>query len=135
MILRRVAKGANLSKEVTVFVITVGDEVNFEDCIEHMKGQTVGFRLNVITRIAPMSAAFQEMLNRCNTPFFVQVDEDMLLFPTAIQSLYDLIANTSSRTAMVCAPLWDCDVEDPIYGVKIYRRSVLALPLRRHFQL
>src|SRR5215213_11615024 len=73
--------------DTTVCVITVGDEPNFTECLERLRAQTVGFRLEIIDRIAPMSRAFREMQDRCSTQWFVQVDEDMLLYPHAIASL------------------------------------------------
>jgi hypothetical protein len=68
------------------------------------------------------------MPDRCQTPFYIQVDEDMLLFPHAVRTLYGLMAAAPEKTAIICAPLWDCDVNRSIYGLKIYRHQVV-----RHF--
>jgi hypothetical protein len=110
--------------DTTVFVTTIGDEVNFEDCLAHLDRQTTRFVLEIIDRVAPMSAALQEMLERCRTPYYVQVDEDMILSPEAIQQLEYSIRDAPANTALVCAPLWDCDCERPIHGVKIYRHAI-----------
>jgi hypothetical protein len=72
-----------------------------------------------------MSAAFQEMHKRCRTDYYVQVDEDMILFPHAIATLRGLIASLPQNAAVACAPLWDCDAQCAIYGVKIYRSSTV----------
>lgn len=109
----------------TIFVTTVGDEVNFRDCLEHLGGQTARRRLEIIDHVAPMSAAFQQMLDRCTTPLYVQVDEDMMLVPDAVATLERLIGEQPDEVAMVCAPLWDCDTERAIYGVKIYRHAIV----------
>jgi hypothetical protein len=114
------------SSEVTVFVTTIGDEENFRDCLSHLDRQSARFRLEIIRNVAPLSAALQQMIDRCTTPYYVQVDEDMLLFPDAVRRLHAAIVDAPARVALVCAPLWDCDVEQPIYGVKIYRRAVVA---------
>jgi hypothetical protein len=115
----------DLSQDLTVFVTTVGDEANFSDCMAHLERQNARFRLEIIDHVAPLSAAFQEMLNRCATPYYIQVDEDMLLFPHAVRALYGLMAAAPEKTAMVCAPLWDCDVNHSLYGLKIYRHQVV----------
>jgi hypothetical protein len=109
----------------TVFVTTIGAKENFEDCMQHLRQQTVERRVEVIDHVAPMSAAFQRMLDQCRTPLYIQVDEDMILFPHAIETLERLISQSPAETAMVCAPLWDCDIEQPIEGIKIYRHEIV----------
>lgn len=111
--------------DTTVFVSTIGDETNFADCITHLRAQTVATPIHIIDHVAPMSAAFQQMHLRCQTEYYVQVDEDMILFPHAIQTLRSSIGSSAENVAMTCAPLWDCDAECSIYGVKIYRSSIV----------
>ncbi len=112
--------------DVTVFVTTIGDADNFRDCMAHLERQTVRCRIEVIDRVAPMSAAFAEMHARCTTPYYVQVDEDMLLHPDALARLHELIEDADAAVPLVCAPLWDCDVERPLLGVKIYRHAIVS---------
>lgn len=111
--------------DTTVFVITVGDTLNFEDCMKHLEVQTVRCRVELIDRVAPISAAFQEMHARCATPYYVQVDEDMMLYPHTLSKLHELMTESEPGVPMVCAPLWDCDVERPILGIKIYRHDIV----------
>ena len=111
--------------DVTVFVTTIGDALNFEDCIAHLEAQTVRCRIELIDRVAPLSAAFSLMHERCKTPYYVQVDEDMLLYPSALETLRERIVESAASVPLVCAPLWDCDVERPILGVKIYRHEIV----------
>jgi glycosyltransferase involved in cell wall biosynthesis len=118
-------EGSPALDDLTVFVTTIGDEENFADCMAHLRAQTVRCRLDVIDHVAPMSAAFAQMHQRCATPYFVQVDEDMLLYPQALARLHELILQSDANVPMVCAPLWDCDVERPILGVKIYRHEIV----------
>jgi len=117
--------GAPWFEDVTVFVTTIGDTLNFADCIAHLEAQTVRCRMEIIARIAPMSAAFSRMHERCRTPYYVQVDEDMLLYPQALETLRERILESDASVPLVCAPLWDCDVEQPILGVKIYRHEIV----------
>jgi hypothetical protein len=109
----------------TIFVATVGDAENFRDCMDHLQAQSVQRPIEVVDHVAPMSAAFQQMLDRCTTRFYVQVDEDMILFPDAIATLERLIEERPENVAMVGAGLWDCDTQCSIYGVKIYRHAIV----------
>lgn len=111
--------------ETTVFVATIGDQEHFCKCIEHLRSQSVVRPLEIVDHVGPLSAALQQMIDRCNTPFYVQVDEDMALFPESIKMLECLIKQAPPGVAMVCAYLWDCETQQAIQGVKIYRHAVL----------
>jgi hypothetical protein len=117
---------ASCPPPTTVFVLTIGDEANFTDCMEHLRAQTVTRPIEIVDRVAPLSTALGQMQERCRTPFYVQVDEDMILFPHAIESLEAHLAAAPENVPMVCAPLWDCDTAMPLYGVKIYRHSIVS---------
>lgn len=114
----------DLSDRVTVFVTTVGAP-SHDACQAHLRAQDCTFRLHVIDRIAPMNRAFQRMLDDCTTPFFVQVDEDMLLYPHAIRTLHELISAADETAAMAIADLYDAHLERCILGVKIYRHDIV----------
>lgn len=116
--------GAPVLDDVTVFVTTIGDEVNFRDCMAHLKAQTVRCRIEIIEHVAPMSTAFAQMHACCTTAYYVQVDEDMMLYPHTLARLRELIVQSDTSVPLVCAPLWDCDVERPLLGVKIYRHEI-----------
>ncbi len=119
------ATGAlDLSSELTVFVSTVG-AASFTACMAHLDRQDCRFRRVVVARVAPMSAAFQRMLDTCETPYYVQVDEDMLLRPDAIRRLHGLIRDADADVAMVCAWLWDVHLGRGIQGVKAYRHAIV----------
>ena len=115
----------DLSSELTVFVTTIGDQPNLNECRSCLERQTVKFTFELIDHVSPMSEAFNEMRRRCVTPACAQVDEDMLLFPHGIEQLFQQLESSSETVACVVAPLWDCQMERPIYGVKIYRQKVL----------
>jgi hypothetical protein len=114
-----------MNAETTIFVTTIGDEAHFSKCIERLKSQSVARPVEIIDRVGPLSAAFQQMIERCKTPFYVQVDEDMLLFPGAIETLERLIKQSPSTVAIVCGYLWDCETQQAIQGVKIYRHAIV----------
>jgi hypothetical protein len=125
-----IAEGPDLSDEVTVFVSTVGAP-SFDACLEHLRRQDCAFRFELIDHVAPMSAAFQQMLDRCTTPYYVQVDEDMLLLPHAVRGLYERISSVEDKVALYVCLLWDAHLQRSITGIKIFRHAIVRrYPLR-----
>jgi hypothetical protein len=114
-----------IEKEVTVFVSTI-DNISFSECMKHLALQDCRFRIEVIENVAPMSAAFQQMIDRCRTPYYVQVDEDMLLKPHAIRTLYECVQESDDDHAIVVRLLWDDHLRRAIQGVKIYRHGIVS---------
>jgi hypothetical protein len=116
--------GCDLSAELSVFVLTVGAP-SFAACVKRLEAQDCRFQLEVIENVAPMSRALQCMLDRCRTHFFVQVDEDMLLYPHAIRSLYTRLATAPPEVAILTCHLFDTHAQRVIYGLKIYRHAIV----------
>lgn len=114
----------DLSAVVTVYVTTVGAR-SFGACIEHLHEQDCTFNVEVIDHVAPMTAAFQRMLDGCRTPYYVQVDEDMILFPHAVRTLYERIEAAGPEFVMYAADLFDPHLNRCIIGVKIFRHEVV----------
>lgn len=114
----------DITDEVTVFVSTIGAP-SFPACLAHLAQQDSRFRLRLIENVAPMSRAFQVMLDTCDTPYYVQVDEDMLLHPDAIRLLHAEIKNEQANVALVLAYLYDVHLDAPVQGIKIFRHSVV----------
>ena len=114
----------DLTDEVTVFVSTIGAS-SFSACVAHLAQQDSRFRLRLIKNVAPMSAAFQMMLDSCDTPYYVQVDEDMLLYPGAIRLLHAEMRKEQANIALVVAYLYDVHLDSPVQGVKIFRHDVV----------
>lgn len=114
----------NISSELTVFFITSGYNPNEESCLSALKNQTCLFTLQIIRNYSPMSVAFQEMLIRCKTPYYIEVDGDMLLQKNTIEKMYNEILPTDSKTAMQCYRLRDVHLDFPIYGIKIYKHDI-----------
>ena len=112
----------NLDKDLTVFLITCGENSNYNACIDALKKQTVKFNLEIIKDFAPMSKAFQEMLNRCKTKYFIQCDGDMILEKNAIEIMYNEIKN--NNLAMLCYELNDVHLSKTIFGIKIYNWEI-----------
>lgn len=109
----------------TVFVVWSG-EPDFERCIEALDAQNSIFRTHVVDHVAPMDAAFQQMLDVCRTPLYIQVDADMVLDPGAVLTMARDLGTQPDDVALVCYPLLDRHLEQLILGVKCYRHDVLV---------
>jgi len=114
----------DLSSEVTVFVVSAGNNPNYRNCIKALNNQTVEIKINVIKDYHPMSVAFQQMLLRCTTEYYIEVDEDMVLYPNAIELMYDSIKVAPENRPMVVFRLHDTHLDFNLFGVKIYRFSI-----------
>lgn len=110
--------------DVTVFLITCRENPNYDDCLKALKNQTIDIKIDIISNYYPMSRAFQEMLNRVKTKFYVQCDEDMILYSNSIEIMLNKIKNVKNNVAMICFPLEDRHVGRKIYGTKIYKSEV-----------
>jgi hypothetical protein len=122
----RAARGPgtpDLARLVTVFVTTVGAP-SYVACRETLARQDCTFTLVPIEHVTPLTAALQRMLEVCTTPYYVQVDEDMLLYPHAIRTLYERIAGSASDTALAVGDLYDVHLRHRIEGVKIFRHAI-----------
>jgi len=115
----------DLRESVTVFVATVGYPT-FEKCLEYLHAQDSEFQLKIVDHVAPLSAALQYMMDECTTPYYVQVDEDMLLYPQAIRTLHERISAMNAEVAQYVCPLYDVHLEQVISGVKISRREIVS---------
>jgi glycosyltransferase involved in cell wall biosynthesis len=113
-----------MKETITIFVIDT-NEPSVDECIELIRKQTYkNLELKRISNVFPMWRAFQRMLDECNTNFFVQVDADMLLTSTAVETLYKRIISQNNQVAISVGWLWDDDVERQILGVKIYNHNI-----------
>lgn len=112
----------NLSTEVTVFLLTCKNNSNLLGCIESLTKQTANFNLKIIKNIFPLSKAKQTMIEECTTPYYIQLDEDIILKPNAIEILYNTIKK--SNNCMECFSLYDCHTKAIIQGIKIFNHSI-----------
>lgn len=116
----------DLSSQVTAFVVSVDDDTeNLRHCCAALGRQDVLFRHESIHNVAPMDRGFQQMVDRCETPYFVQVDHDMILNPDGIRKLYDNMVRCDDMTAIYCLPLWDEHLQRTILGCKIYKTDIM----------
>lgn len=116
----------DLTNILTVFVIDGGNNPNIGGCLKALQNQSCKFKIDIIKDYSPMSKAFQEMLNRCTTPYYIQCDSDMVLNGNAVEAMYNDIAGEKHDTmiAMHCYMLKDTHLSMDIYGVKIYKYEI-----------
>lgn len=116
----------DLTDKLTVFIINGGKNPNYDVCLQALKNQTCKFKLDIIQDIAPMSKAFQEMLDRCTTEYFIQVDNDMVLQQNSIEHMYKFFEGnqSSEKIIMDCYLLRDSHLNMEIYGIKIYKANI-----------
>lgn len=79
--------------DITVFLITIcGYQLKYSlEAINRLPTAS-SFLVHVIQNVSPTSKAYNEMRLRCKTKYFVQLDEDMELFPHAIQMFKSAIS-------------------------------------------
>lgn len=117
-------KMKNLKPEVTAFVISSGYNPNYENCLNALQKQTVEIKIDIIKDYHPMSLAFQQMLKRCETKYYVEVDEDMILYQNAIEQMYTDMEKSDEKLAMFAYQLKDIHINFDIFGVKIYKYNI-----------
>lgn len=110
--------------KITVFVISTENNPNYNACIDALKKQTIKFKLDIIKNYCPLSKAFQEMINRCTTEYYIEVDEDMILAPNGIEKMYNSINHTEDKISMAVHKLHDVHLNFNIYGIKIYKHRI-----------
>lgn len=125
----------NLKDKVTVFLISSG-EPDYPKSKQALLQQDCQFTFEEIRNVSPMNAAFQQMIDRCRTPFYIQVDGDMVLEPWAIRRMYADFqkpeieqgphTRTMNRVAFLTFLLYDVHLRMNIYGVKIYRHDIMS---------
>ena len=118
-----IASRLDLAPLVTVFVTTVGAP-SYAACQETLARQDCTFKLVPIEHVTPVTVALQRMLDVCETPYYVQVDEDMLLYPHAIRTLYERIAPSAADIALAVGDLHDVHLRHRVEGIKIFRHAV-----------
>lgn len=115
----------DLSDKLTVFIISCGENPNYEDCKNSLENQSVKFKTKEIKNISPMSKAFQTMIDECETEFYIQVDEDMILFEDSIEIIYNSLLKSDKNICTVAHMLKDTHLDFNLYGIKGYKHNIL----------
>jgi len=115
--------------DLTIFIIATTGNPNYSECIRGIRSQTAvdkGAGIVEIRDVAPMSAAFQQMIEQCRTRFYVQIDCDMVMEPDATEAMLEFMRTQQDKTAFAVFLLHDPHVGMDIQGVKIYDHAIMA---------
>ena len=110
--------------DITAVICTVGENT-LPDCLRSIENQILQpGKIEIIRDIAPMSQAFNEMLARVSTRYFVHVDADMILAPDCVEEMYKAIRQRDT-VFMSSAYLKD-DLVGKIPSIKMFDRNIIA---------
>ena len=112
--------------DLTVFILSI-DSAQLDYALEGLEQQNCEFKIDIIKNISPMSKAHNQMIDRCQTKYFIQVDEYMIVYPDTIKYMYECMKkslNEDPQTAMMAFRLLDKELGS-ILGIKIYHYSIL----------
>jgi hypothetical protein len=115
---------------VTVFLITIqGYQLKYTlDAINNLPNN-IPFMVNVIMNISPTARAYNEMRVRCTTDYFVQLDEDMVLFPNAMEMINLITINKSKNVYVFSYHLIDeylgIGPSKLLEGMKLYNYHIM----------
>jgi len=108
--------------DLTVFIVSTGEDTDRE-CLDALRNQECEFNIMHVRDVYPMSRAFQTMPDICPTRYFVQVDADMILSPSAISQLYAKILRTGFWVYQVHGQLYE-DGYGIRGAVKCWKREI-----------
>lgn len=117
-----IGTGDNFSDQVTVYWLNGKHDVNAESSMASLKAQDCRFRLVKLTGYRPLVSALNAMMD-CETPFWVQCDNDMVLYSNAIRTLLTLAQSRPDQPLQVCH-LHDVLSNRSVQGIKIYNKDV-----------
>jgi len=114
----------DLRDQLTVFC-TGTEESSLEASLVTLEQQDCLFRLENLCGSPPEQADFPGLVERCRTPFFLQLDQDTALFPSAVGRLFKEITGPGSPRAWVAGPLHDV-LRDTLHPRLVLHRHTAA---------
>jgi len=118
--------------QITIFLITIQSH-QLEFTLESINKLNPNYPVlvNVIMNVAPTNRAYNQMRERCKTPYFIQLDEDMELQEDAIQICMNQIEKSSRahNTFLHTFKLIDTDLgvgNPPVIDcLKLYNNKIM----------
>lgn len=109
----------------TVFVLS-RNEPTLKDCIYALEKNKYFDQVQVefIKNISPVNEALNTILDRVDTPYYVQVDADMVLYPFALGRLITDIISAPKDVWMIDYTLYDTLFHRNVSGIKIFRSEL-----------
>ncbi len=104
---------------VSAVVLSVGESYT-ERAIDSLSRQSVPVdEIIIVEHVSPFSRAINEGARRVRTPYFVQVDSDMILDPICVETL---VAGMRPDTGIMVGELRDALLGQTV-GVKLFRTA------------
>lgn len=100
-------------KELSVTILSVGSP-QLPFAIQSVRDQTIDITYRIIQNVRPFGAAFNEMLNGCDTAYVIQLDEDMELHPGSAEKMMALFKEQEATDPMLTQMVFR--LTDPILG-------------------
>lgn len=107
---------------LTVFIIS-SDKITYLKKKKKLLTEYEKILVKPIISVYPMARAFNEMHLKCQTKYFLQLDEDMDLKKGAINKLYREIINSNARIICVTGQLYEKGF-GPGGSVKIWKTKI-----------
>lgn len=117
--------------DFTIFIVTISS-IQLEYSLNSINNMNtnIPFFVNCIKNIAPTNKAYNEMRLRCKTPYFIQNDEDMELYPNCLEIIINTIKKANNEKIFLHTfkliddklglgnpPIIDC--------LKVYNQSIM----------
>ncbi len=99
--------------ELSVTILSVGSP-QLPSAIQSVLDQTIEIPYRIIQNVRPFGAAFNEMLNGCETTYVIQLDEDMELYPGSAEMMVTRFKEQESKDPMLAQMVFR--LLDPILG-------------------
>ena len=115
--------------KITIFLITIQGE-QLKHAVHSINQLPLKYNVlvNVIMNISPTARAYNCMVTRCTTPYFIQMDEDMEFLPSALDIIYSNL-RAMKKYYVQCYHLIDdyLGINNPpvIFGMKVYNTIVM----------
>jgi hypothetical protein len=120
--------------QITLFLVTIcGHQLKYALESINKLNTSIPILVNVIMNVSPTNRAYNMMRLRCTTPYFIQFDEDMEIFPDGIETMIKRMNVKKSnirRRFLYCYRLIDeyLGISNPptIYGMKLYNNEIMS---------
>lgn len=119
---------------ITIFLITIESHL-LQYALEAINSleTTYNVLVNVIMNVSPTKQAYNTMIERCTTQYFIQLDEDMEMYPNGLSIILDYLKSLSDNKKSNCFvysfKLIDnyLGLSNPpvLYGLKVYNFDIM----------
>ena len=99
--------------ELSVTILSVGSP-QLPSAIQSVLDQTIDIPYRIIQNVRPFGAAFNDMLNGCDTTYVIQLDEDMELHSGSAEMMVTRFKEQESKDPMLAQMVFR--LTDPILG-------------------